>query len=109
MTEKKSDVPVGTPEVSFEKQRKDTIFNQLCKVQLAFFLTPKTMMEIDQQTGIRRENICRYVKIMREAGAIWLVKKGTCSVTKENGVGFYSTNPQFAENLPKQLKLNLFA
>ena len=98
----------GTPEsapVTFETQRKDTEFSQIQLCQLAFFDKPRTMMQAEMKSGVRREYICRYVKIMREAGAIWIVNVGRCPITKHSKVQYLTTNPQLVESLPQQLKL----
>jgi len=88
-----------------ETQHKDTEFSQIQICQLGFFAEPKTMMQIDRQTGIRRENVCRYVRTMKQANAIWIVRIGRCPITRHSHVKFWTTNPKFAESLPKQLTL----
>ena len=95
----------GAATVSLESQRKDTHFDQLKQTQIAFFAQPQTMMQIARQVGIDRANVCWYVRDLRKAGAIWLIRKGICPITRADGVGFWSTNPKFAESLPKQLEL----
>jgi len=99
----KKGTPEGAP-VNI-KRCKDTHYNQLCKTKSAFFDKPRTMMAVAKQVGIDRANVCWYVRDLRKHDAIWLVRKGTCPITKWDDVGYYSTNPKYAENLPKQLTL----
>ena len=94
--------PVGAEEENRYKNSK--YFNQLTLVQLSFFERPKTMKMVDKETGVMRENICRYKRIMQRSGAIWLINKSICPITRHRA-GFYSTNPRYAENLPQQFKL----
>jgi len=95
----------GATFVSVEIQRKDTKLYQFQQTQVAFFSEPKTMMQAAKQVGIDRANVCWYVRDLRKEAAIWLIRKGICPITRADSVGFYSTNPKYAENLPKQLSL----
>ena len=104
MEAKKTGAPEGTP-VFFETQCKDTDYNQLCKAQIAFFERPRTMMQAERLSGVRRENICRYAKTMKKANAIWIAYVGKCPITGHGKVQFLTTNPKYAEGLPKQLEL----
>jgi len=92
-------------EAATETQHKDTKLYQFQQTQVAFFSLPATMMQVAKAVGIDRANVCWYVRELRNAGAIWLIRKGTCPITRWDGVGFYSTNPKYAEGLPQQLKL----
>jgi len=100
----KTGTPEGAPVFS-ESQGKDTEFNQLCKTQIAFFDKPVTMMMAERLSGVRREGICRYVRTMREANAIWIAYVGKCPITGHGKVQFLTTNPTYFEGLPQQLKL----
>ena len=100
----KKGTPEGAP-VSFETQHKDTKLYQFQQTQVAFFSSPATMMQVAKAIGIDRANVCWYVRDLRKVGAIWLIRKGTCPVTRWDGVGFWTTNPKYAEGLPKQLTL----
>ena len=104
MNTKKTGAPESAP-VSFETQRKDTHYYQFQQTQVAFFSEPRTMMWTAKQVGIDRANVCWYVRDLRTAGAIWLIRKGKCPITHAKGVGFWTTNPKYAEGLPQQLKL----
>ena len=104
MNTKKTGAPESAP-VSLEHQRKDTKLYQLQQTQVAFFSEPKTMKQVSEQVGIDRANVCWYVRDFRMAGAIWLIRKGICPITRADGVGFWTTNPKYAEGLPKQLTL----
>ena len=79
---------------------------QLIKVFNAFFSEPKTMKEVDFETGVMRESICRYCKILRERGQLFAVTKRQCRATKFLDVTAWSTNPIYA---PKITQLSLFA
>lgn len=71
----------------------------------AFFESPKTMKEVDQETNIMRENICRYVRDFRNKNKIALVGYRKCTVTGHAKVGIYTTNPDL---FPKSNQLKLF-
>lgn len=43
---------------------------------------PLTMLEASVQTGIMRENLCRYTATLRKAGLIAGLKKRQCSISK---------------------------
>ena len=105
MNTKKTSEPEGSPEISLESQDKDRHFRQLQQTQIAFFSQPITMMQAAKKVGVDRANVCRYVDVMRKAGAIWIIRKGTCPITRDRRVQFLSTNPKYAEGQPKQLEL----
>lgn len=88
-----------------EELHKDKKLDQLKQTQLAFYAEPVTMMEVARNVGIDRANVCWYVRDLRKAGVIWLIRKGICPVTRWPGVGFWTTNPKFTEGQPKQLSL----
>ncbi len=58
----------------------------------AFFGPPKSMLEVEAETGIMRSNICWYVREWQERKSIKRVLTGVCSITKMK-VGKYSSNP----------------
>ena len=101
----KKEAPCEGAPVNSETQHKDTHFFQFQRTQIVFFEQPRTMMEAAKIVGCDRANTCRYVATMRKEGVIWLIRKGTCPVTRWDGVGFWSTNPKYAEKLPVQLSL----
>lgn len=73
--------------------RKDKHFQaQFSRIYNGFF-QPKTMKELSIITGIDRANICRYVRTMRKAGTIAVVRKRYCSITKHLA-GVYTTDPK---------------
>ena len=78
---------------------------QLNMVFSAFFESPKTMKEVDMETTIMRENICRYVRTLRQKNRIALVGYRKCKVTGNGKVGIYTTNPEL---FPKSNQLQLF-
>jgi hypothetical protein len=69
---------------------------QLRIVFNTFFEYPKTMKEVDLETNIMRENICRHVGALRKANRIYLVGYRKCKVTGFNRVGIYSTDPELS-------------
>jgi hypothetical protein len=78
---------------------------QLKSIFNAFYEYPKTMKEVDAETNIMRENICRHVSTLRNENCISLVGYRKCKVTGFNKVGIYSTNPEL---FPKSNQLELF-
>ena len=101
MTTKK-EAPEGA---TIETQRKDTYSDQFSKTQIAFFVKPSTMMEVARQIGCDRANVCWYLRDLRKAGRVWITRIGMCPVTRHRRVQFWTTNPKYVENLPKQLEL----
>lgn len=81
---------------------KDTTFQAQFSRTFQAFFQPQTMKELSISTGIDRANICRYVRVMRKAGTIAIVKKKYCSITKHLA-GVYTTNPALMP--PKQPSL----
>ena len=87
-----------------ELQDKNTKLNQEQAVFNSFFSSPKTMKEVDRDSGVMRENICRYVRTFRQSKSIVVIRKRYCMVTKHLA-NEYSTNPKL---FPKPTQLNLF-
>lgn len=79
--------------------------NQIKVIYNAFFEYPKTMKEVDAETNVMRENICRYVSELRKENRIALVGYRKCKVTGNQKVGIYTTNPDL---FPKSNQLKLF-
>lgn len=79
--------------------------DQLKSVHKAFYEYPKTMKEVDAETQIMRENICRYVSTLRNENRISLVGYRRCTITGNPKVGIYTTNPDL---FPKTNQLDLF-
>ena len=75
-------------------EAKKMFTGQLQTVYEAFYISPKTMKEVDAETGIMRENICRYCATLRKSGLLFLVKKRQCRVTKHQLVSTWTTNPE---------------
>lgn len=95
-----------TPNEMHKGWGKDTYYrDQLSRVFNAFSSAPMTMKEADKFCGVMRENICWYVRDLKEAGAIALIGKRYCNVTK-HWAGVYTTNPNLFPIDP-QLKLPL--
>lgn len=69
------------------------ILPQLQAVRRCFSTRPKTMLEVSEQTGIRRANVCRYVGELRKRDQIDVVQYGLCPVSKYRA-GFYTTDPE---------------
>jgi len=75
---------------------KDKDFQSQMKVVFqAFHISPKTMLMVSVETGILRANICRFIAKWRKKECITELRKGICPISKENGVKFFTTNPEF--------------
>ncbi len=62
------------------------------KVYLTLLRTPMTMLELDELTGIRRANICRYISSLLEDNKIAIVNRRKCMISGYNNVNVYSAN-----------------
>ena len=78
--------------------------SQLAKVYEAFFEEPKTMKEVDAETGVMRESICRYCATLRKLEKLFPVKKRKCEITQHRAIA-YTTNPELK---PEDNQLRLF-
>jgi hypothetical protein len=79
------------------EDQRNTVFNA--------FKEPMTMKEADVQTGVMRENICRYVAELQSQGRIAVTMRRKCKITGYPNVKEYTTD----ENLfPASNQLNLF-
>jgi hypothetical protein len=78
---------------------------QIQKVYNAFYESPKTMKEVDAETGIMRANICRYCSTLVSQNKLFIVGKRRCNITKSRNVIIYTSNPGLAPNHPPQLSL----
>lgn len=65
---------------------------QFRRVRTSFMERPKTMMEVEVQTGVMRSNITRYVATMRRRLQIQIHHYGICPVTRASGVQFLTTD-----------------
>lgn len=65
---------------------------QIKRVYNAFSKEPKTMLQASMETNIMRANICRYIGKWRKYDKIGVAKYGRCPISKNKGVGFYTTN-----------------
>ncbi len=83
----------------------NSVANQIKVIFDAFFEYPKTMKEVDAETNVMRENICRYVSTLRNENRIVLVGYRKCKITGNPKVGTYTTNPDL---FPKSNQLKLF-
>lgn len=71
----------------------------------AFANEPKTMKQVEVETGIQRTNFTSLLNKMFNRGAIFKPYYGKCSISGRNGVGFYTTNEMYK---PMLNQLNLF-
>lgn len=62
------------------------------RVYKAFQSSPKTMLQVSEETGIMRANICRFVGEWKKQDAIKIAYKGICPITKMGGVQFLTTD-----------------
>lgn len=79
--------------------------DQMKKVYIAFFESPKTMKEVDVETNVMRESICRYVRTLRLEKRIEILRKRKCTITGNCYVNEYTTNPDL---FPRSNQLKLF-
>jgi hypothetical protein len=86
------------------QSKSTTKLQQLQKVYGAYYESPLTMKECDRQSGIMRESICRYNKMLRDSNTIYYLGKRYCMVTKHLA-GVYTINPKL---VPINSQLNLF-
>jgi hypothetical protein len=93
-------------EIDHFYKAKDTKFDdQLTIIYQAFLERPMTMKEADVQTGIMRENICRYVGALLQSGRIAIRKRRRCSITGYPNVKEYTADPDL---FPSSNQLKLF-
>jgi len=77
------------------ENRKKRFDAQLRKVSIELYQRPLTRMQVSELTGIRIQNVCRYIAHLRKRNQVKVVYKGICPVTREANVEFLSTNPKF--------------
>ena len=75
----------------YDRNKDIIIRNQMQIVYQCFLERPKTMFEVEQETGVVRPNICRYVQMMGADNAIQEIYKGLCPISNHKA-GFYTTN-----------------
>lgn len=86
---------LNSPKVfSHKGQGKSMQFQaQMKRVFAALYREPKTMLMVEVETGIKRSNICWYVREWRQSNNISIIRKGICPISKHRAV-FYTTNPE---------------
>lgn len=77
----------------------EKIFNSYLKNRIS------TCTQACEALGIKQKNATRYVDNGKKANRLWVVKIGTCPVTRYPGVQFITTNEKWK---PKQLQATLF-
>jgi len=92
-----------TPKANNSKDKDKHFIAQMNKVFKAFKEHPKTMLMVSIETGILRANLCRYVAEWKKEERIFLVRKGTCKISK-HFAGYYTTNRELYESIVKQNK-----
>ncbi len=75
-----------------ECKERNHFTDQLQKVYDSFFAVPKTMKEVDKETGVMRENICWYCRTLRLQSKLHAIGKRYCSITKHMAT-VWTTNP----------------
>lgn len=74
--------PSSTGQGKHKRYYEDSHFEaQFQLVYDAFFESPKTMKEVDTETGIMRENVCRYVSTLRQQNRIFPIRERKCRIT----------------------------
>lgn len=79
--------------------------SEMTEVYNTFFLRPMTMREAEEISGIRRDKITWYVRMMGEK--IQLVKTDKCPITRHMA-GWYTTNETYWTNKEKQLTFDFW-
>ena len=75
-----------------QRQDKDTHFLfQRQRVFQSFRESPKTMLQVSQETGIYRANICRYIHNMRNNGTIYRLSRRLCPISQNKAI-FWTTS-----------------
>ncbi len=67
------------------------------QIALTAFAKPKTMLQVSQETGILRANLCRYIAKWKRTNRIALQGFGLCPISKHRA-GFYTTNLNSKQN-----------
>lgn len=68
-------------------------------------VTPMTMKEVDVYCGIMRENVCRHISVLQDAGRVTFIRKRKCSITGYRNVKEYTADPALFPKFPRQLNL----
>lgn len=79
--------------------------SQMKRVFESFYSQPKTMLMVEEETGIRRPNVCRYVAKWKKSSSIEIVKFGICPISRHSRVQYLTTNPAL---FPNPIQMNLF-
>lgn len=83
---------------------KDTNKNPQIKLLAECFSEkPKTMYQVERETGVRIANICRFIDKMKKSGIIRKVFNGKCPISHRQA-GFYTSNREYFKD-DKQLSL----
>jgi hypothetical protein len=73
---------------------KDNNSTQAKQVFNSLFGKPKTMLQVEIETGVMRSNITWFVREWRKQNSIKIVRKGICPISKRGGVQYLTTNPE---------------
>lgn len=96
---------LNSPNFLQKIQGKDNhYYDQLSRVFQSFLESPKTRKEVDKACGVMRENICWYVRYLKQRNLITVIRKRYCTVTKHLAEEL-TTNPDL---FPKQIQTTLF-
>jgi len=68
--------------------------NQIQKVKESFFIEPKTMLIVSDETGIAMADVYKYVSILRNSNQIAIAKIDLCKVSKRLST-YLTTDPAF--------------
>ena len=98
----------NTPVISLQQQGKDTkkFIAQEKIVSKYLHEHTATMRMIEDVTGVRVANLCRYLDKSQKQASVHLLKKGICPITKRNGVAFYTSNEKLFP-IVSQLKMEI--
>lgn len=87
------------------KDRKYLTDEQVVKLQ--FRKHPQTMLMASHATGIERADICRYIAKWRKTDSVVMVYKSKCRISKENGVQYFSTDPELIKYMKNKRRKEL--
>ncbi len=90
---------------SCKGQGKDTDLNgQMLRFYLYLQTNVATASMVEEATGIKQKNICRFKRSLEKAGRLWEVSEKRCQVTGFRAA-YLTTDPSKAPSSPVQLNL----
>lgn len=103
MNKRKKATTLATPSLDLHDKDTDS-GSQFQIVYESLKEYPKTMFQVEKETGVVRPNICRFVAMMEDAGIIQLHHKADCPISGCRA-GYYTTDEKLFITSPQQLSL----